>query len=31
MTYSPHYLPSYGGFAVNAGENRQVYAFDHST
>jgi hypothetical protein len=31
MTYSAHYLPSYGGIAVNAGENRQVYAFDHCT
>ena len=28
MTYSPHYLPSYVGFAVNVGENRQVYTFD---
>jgi hypothetical protein len=29
MTYSPHYLPSYRDFAVNAGETRQVHAFDH--
>ena len=26
-----YYLPSYGGFAVNVGENRQVYAFAHCT
>ena len=31
MIYSPHYLRSYGGFAVNVGENRQVCAFDHCT
>jgi hypothetical protein len=31
MTYSPRYLPSYGDFAVNAGEIRQVYAFEHCT
>ena len=31
MTYSPHYLPSYGGFAVNVGENRQVYTFTYYT
>jgi hypothetical protein len=31
MTYSPHYLPSYGCFAVNAGENHQVFTFDHCT
>jgi hypothetical protein len=31
MTCSAHYLPIYGGFDVNIGENRQVYAFDHCT
>jgi hypothetical protein len=31
MTYSLHYLASHRGFAVNAGENRQVYIFDHCT
>ena len=31
MTYSLHYLPSYGDCAVNVGENRQVYAFAHCT
>jgi hypothetical protein len=31
MTYPPRYLPSYGGFVVDAGENRQVNAFGHRT
>jgi hypothetical protein len=31
MIYSPHYLPTYGGFAVNAGENREVFAFEICT
>jgi hypothetical protein len=31
MTYSPHNLPSYGDFAVDAGESRQIYDFDHCT
>jgi hypothetical protein len=31
MTYPPPYLLSYEGFPVNAGENRQAYAFDRCT
>ena len=29
MTRSPRHLPSYDDFALTAGENRQVHAFDH--